>query len=340
MVKVANIKVEELDRSKTPAYKKCLALVPDLEKLLPKRKKVCVSFELKDTVTEMANAIRRVLINELPSYYLDYDEFKDLDTSDPYILCDFIKKQIEMLPLMANVNEEKDIALELHKENKTTEIIDVTTDHFVVKKGPALDKIVTNGITLCRLRPGEYIHIKNIHVAVGIGKNDPGKWEPFSNVYYEPLIKPFDEKSGVSSLVSNPTHFLIKYTTRRNVEANKAKDFMKQVCSVLEERLKIIMTQVESIPKTEYYATDILEMETKGSIREVRIKNEKWTLITLICRYCYILTKGNIKFITSSEIHPEVNTGIIRINHPEYKKLILDAIKKIMIDLKTIASAF
>jgi DNA-directed RNA polymerase subunit L len=83
-----------------------------------------------------------------------------------------------------------------------------------------------------------------------------------------------------------------------------------------------------------------LQLETEGNLKILQIKNENWTITNLISRFCYILTKGNIKFITSSSIHPETEIGVLKIIHPEYLKLIHDAIVKIKEELLVVKKAF
>ena len=129
------------------------------------------------------------------------------------------------------------------------------------------------------------------------------------------------------------------YATHRNTE--KPLNIVIKACDVLITRFELIAASIAKIlPKEEYYYSDLIQLETHGSIKKIQIKNENWTTINLIVRYCYILTNGNIKFITPSIIHPEIETGVIQISHPEYLKLIQNSIKKIIEEFNSIKKSF
>jgi DNA-directed RNA polymerase subunit L len=346
MVKVVNITVKELNfaKDKSPQLKQCFDLVPDLLKFLPTKPKYVVRFELKETNADMANALRRCILNEMPTISLHYDEYKDADISDPYILSDFLKKQIDLIPISQDVNYD-DFEIEFDAENKTDEIIKVTTGDFVIKKNKKLvdvGDIMSPLIVLCSLRPGEHLKIHNIKTKRGTGREDGGSFSRVANIRYAPLdVTPLDsEKSiGVSSLNSTPTHFELGYSTHRNVK--NPFDIVRGACDVLIERFDQMSAGLALISsKEEYYYSDLIQLETHDLIKEIQFKSENWTTVNLISRYCYLLTDGNIKFVTASIIHPEIETGVIKITHPEYLKLIRDAIKKIIEDINAIKKSF
>jgi hypothetical protein len=49
-----------------------------------------ISFEMTNTNVSIANGIRRCLIDEIETSSFDFDENKDFETTDPFILSDFI----------------------------------------------------------------------------------------------------------------------------------------------------------------------------------------------------------------------------------------------------------
>jgi DNA-directed RNA polymerase subunit L len=345
MVKVVNIKVEEIDfkKEKSAQFKKCLELVPNLLDFLPKRPKHRVTFELKETNADVANAIRRCIINEIPTKSLHYDMYKDTDISDPYILSDFLKKQIDLIPIEQDIDY-TDYQIELYAENKTDEIIDVTTKDFIIKKNNKLDtnRIMSDVMVICRLRPEESVSIKNITIREGIGRDDAASFSQVSNIYYDILdVKPLDVDTGegVSSMDGNPTHFMIGYSTHRNT--NKPLLIVVKACDAIINRFEIILSDFKNISsKEDYYYSDLIQLETNGNIKEIQFKNENWTTINLMVRFCFLLTKGNTKFIVPSIIHPEKEVGVVRISHPEFSKLIQNVIKKIIEELNVIRKSF
>jgi DNA-directed RNA polymerase subunit L len=346
MVKVINVKIEELDfaKEKSAEFTKCLNLVPDLMKYLPKNIKYKVSFELKDTNSDIANGLRRCLLNETPTKCLQYNENSDVETSDPYILSDFLKKQIELIPINQDV-EYDDLTITLDIKNNTDEIIDVLTQNFTIKKKDTeipVDKVMSPLLVISRLRPEEYLKIKNITVKIGIGRDDAAAFCNISNIYYKPIdVVPLntETKKGESSMTSTPTHFKIGYSTHRNT--SKPLMLVKKACTVIIERLELILADIKNISDSaDYYYSDLIQMETNGNVKEIQFKNENWTTANLIARFCYILTKGNIKFVTPAIIHPENEIAMVKISHPEFCKLIQDAIKKIIEEFTTIKGSF
>jgi DNA-directed RNA polymerase subunit L len=354
MVKVSHIKVtefnliNEINNKKNVDLQKCLALISKTEAqtLLTKKSKITVSFELENTNSDIANGIRRCLIDEVEVKSFDFDEYKDFVSSDPYILSDFIKKQVCLLPIDQEFNY-IGVTIKLEKTNNNDEIIDVLSDDFVISGTGSqndLEKIIGKNIVLCRLRPGETITINNIVISSGLAYKDAGKFSLISNITYEildvdPIVETKQGQTGKSSLVSNPTHFLIKYTTHRNTE--HPLKLMVKCCDTLIVRLNAIHTDMLNIKNADTsYFSNLLTLETTGNLHKIQIRDEYWTLINLICRYCYILTDSNIKFISPSLIHPEKHIGVINITHPEFSTLIQKSIKKIITELEIIKSAF
>jgi DNA-directed RNA polymerase subunit L len=342
MVKITNIKVQKIDFSKEKSddFKKCLKLVPDLLDILPKAIKYNISFELENTNSDFANAIRRIILNESPVKSLDYNEYKDVETTDPYILSDLLKKQVDLLPINQDMDY-SDISLSLDIKNDTDYIIDVKAGDFVALKANKkinIDRIISPLIVISKLRPGETLAIKNIKIKEGIGREDAGAFSNVSNIYFKPLdIEPLniDKNIGKSSLVSNPTRFKLGYGCHRNTDSPLS--ILKRACDTLRKRLETIIVDFKNIKDgDEYYYSDLLQVETKKNVKEVHFKNESWTIANIIARYCYTLTDGHIKFVSPSIVHPEKDTAIIKIAHPEYNKIIIKAMLSIQDDLKIV----
>ena len=70
----------------------------DITELLPKKPYNKVSFNIKDTNSSFANAIRRVLVSEIPVWSLVIDE-KLFETNDPFIRFDDFGERINCLPI-------------------------------------------------------------------------------------------------------------------------------------------------------------------------------------------------------------------------------------------------
>lgn len=346
MVVVKNIKVHDVDLIKRITDKKnksmqqCLKYITadEAKKLLPIKPKKVVSFELDKACSSIANGIRRCLIDEMEVKSLDFDEYKDLKTDDTYILCDIIKKQICLVPIDQDTDYDN-MEITLYKENTTDKIIEVTSNDITFKvDGSAINKhkIIETNIVLINLRPSKSIKINNIRVISGIARNDAGKFSNVAGTKYKILdMEPMTD----SSLKSNPTHFYISYATHRNV-ANPL-SLIKRCCDTLIGRLDKILTEMGNIANnaTSHFSP-LLTLRSEIDLKILEITNEYWTISNLISQYCYIVAKGNIKFVTSALMHPEKEISVVKINHPEFSTLIQSAIKKIISDLRDIKKAF
>ncbi len=360
MVKVSNIKITELDLTKefnSAANKnmaKCrryLENLPEFDtpaeqmKLLPINNKFTVSFELTDASVELANALRRCLMSEMPVYSLDFDEFKHFTTTDMFILNDFMKNQIEYVPISQDigVDEYKKIKLQLHKTNNTDDVIDVYSTDMVTTSQHEVSDIITSRILLCKLRPDTQIKIDNIYVCRGTGIQNSGKFSMVSNISYkimdgQPLEYEKDYKRGKSSLVSNYRAFKMSYSTHRNVA--EPKKIMLWCCDSLTTRLGKILFEIDNIsPDDDQYFSDLVELETEGNVRVITMKNEYWTIANIVSKYCY-LEDEDIKFVCPAILHPTKYVGMVKISHTDYLKIMRTAIKKIIKDIEYVRSCF
>ncbi|MGL5935424.1 MAG: hypothetical protein ACRCZI_07350 [Cetobacterium sp.] len=353
MVIVKNIQESELDLRKelknlnNASMQKILkyASKDKLETFLPIKSKKTVSFELHESNTDLANSIRVCLEDEIETFSFDFDEYHDLDTDDLYILCDFIKKQIDLLPI--NQQLDYNSKFELYKKNDSDEIIDVLTDDIYISGNSnkyKISDVVNNDIPICKLRPNKYIKISNIVISKGNAITDAGKYKLLSNVSYKiidaDLLNATPLKTtGTSSLMTNPKKFVISYSTHRNID--KPKEVMEMCCDTLINRLKRISDEMKNIKNSDdIYSSDVITLKTTKNTKEILISNEYLSIVSLITRYAFILTNNEIEFITPAILHPEKEIGVIKLVHPEFSSLIQNSCKKIISDLEVVKKAF
>lgn len=347
MVKVKNIKYSDVPfESKDKNFLKCVEYIksvsPDYKKYLPKQDKQRVSFELTDANSDLANTIRRFLLDEIPVLSMHLDE-KNIVSDDTFILTDYLKKNIEMIPILQDVY---DIKIHLDIENHTDEIISVYSRDITISdtKGKSLDsdKYFSGTIPIINLRPAKSLKISNIQIVSGMGKNDSGKFIFLSNINYEildiePVTETKHETKGVSSLDSNPKHFKITCTTHRNIDPKK---IMKICCDKITERLTQLLNELEMINnETTVHFSELLNVETKGDVKLFHLIGEYWTISNVISRYCYLLN-SEIQFVCSSIVHPSIEESIVKITHPQAVKIMKDSVKKIITDVSLVKKAF
>ena len=351
MVKVKNIKVYETKfESDNKNFQECLRYVkmmtPDYKTVMPKNPKQSVSFELTDASSALANCIRRYLIDEIPSYSMDVDE-ENIKTDDRFILTDFLKKNIEMVPFTQDISDGDvaNITLSLSIENTTDDIIDVYTRDLIIHnktKKLEISDYLTTTISLIKLRPATKLDITNIKLVKGIGKENSGKFSPLANISYEildvePVVENKFSKKGESSLNSSPSHFRIGFTTHRN---RKAKDIMTLFCELIINTITGILSDVKKIKETDkIYLSKLITLETKGDVKYFHLKGEYWTIANIISKYCYIVY-NDVQFVCSAVNHPLTEESTVKIRHNESVKLLHEALELIITDVNSVKKQF
>lgn len=350
MVKVKNVKVTDIPfESKDKNFQQCIEYIKSVapggeyKKYLPHKPKQKLSFELTDANSDLANTIRRFLMDEISVLSMNIDEEK-ISTNDRFILTDYLKKNMELIPISQNIPE--DVKISLNVENKTDEIIpvysrDITITDRAKKKLNAMDYF-SGTIPIIQLRPNSSLEISDINIVKGCGKEDSGKFLLLSNISYEILdMEPITQNKyttkGESSLIANPTHFRIEFTNHRNISVKKV---IILCCDEITRRLNLLLKELSNVAETtSIHFSDLIKIETKGDIKIFHFNNEYWTISNIISKYCY-LTFKEIQFVCSSIIHPSTEESMVKIRHPQALKIITNAIKKILSDVVVIKSAF
>lgn len=348
-IKIKNIKSEEItykshkDFEKIVEYAKLIN--PDYKKFLPENPKHRMQFEITNTVSDFVNCIRKFLMEELMIYSLDVNE-DNIKTNDKFILNDDLKKTIELIPLQQHLNDIDDLKISLNVKNTTDDIITVYSRQikFTNSKGKELitENYFNGNIPIITLRSDKTLSIDNITIVKGCGKQDSGKFSPFSNISYEildviPLKESKYKKEGESSLNSNPTHFKISFTTYGNIKINKIMDLC---CDKITSRFNNIYKELSNInSKDLVFFSSLVDLKSYNEMKIFTFKGEFWAIANIIARYCYI-ELPSIKFVCACITHPSIEESMIKIIHPNSIKLILTAIKNILSDIDILKKAF
>lgn len=345
MVKVTNIKYETYDiETNHKEFKKCIEYAKlinsNYKKLLPNKPKKSVTFEIHDTNSDFANMIRRFLQDEIPVYSMGLDDY-DIQSDDEFILNDYIKRRIEYIPILQDL-EKYDITkfnIHLFIENKTHSNITVYTRDLEIlydnKKYTGADLFSYN-IPILELRSSKKININNIKIDKGMAKDDAGKYLLLSNLKYKildgiPLSKTKYKTTGESSLNSNPRKFLFKLTNHRNIDPKK---IMKLCLNEIYTKLNIILTEIKKIKDDDSeFISEIIKLETNDNFKLIYFINEYWTIANVISRYCY-LEDNDIDFVCSSILHPTNEISLVKIKSKNYLKILINAINQIIKDIK------
>lgn len=362
MVKVSKITVTEHsfdNQLKKPdaAMKQCLELIPakELAALFPKKVRYQLRFRLEDANSQLANAIRRCLVDELPTYSLTFnlmhdatgkpaDFITDLRTNDKHIFgkCDYLKKRIEGIPIRQNINpDEWKISMEV--QNNTGDLIDITAADFkLTHKGKVVpvDDLMYSRYILMRIYPKCYLRISNIRIEQGLGMVNGNSFKKVTDVYYEIEDAPMQKNasggySGKSSMDSNYKNFTMGYSTYRNDV--KVYDPIKMTCELLVQRLDTIGDEWKKIKDGEL--SDKIQVTKEGTVNIIHLEGETYTLANLLYYYVY-LEMPSIEFASGGIKHLDKIGGMVQIKHANYIEIFANAIKAAIKDLKAVGAAF
>lgn len=346
--------------------KKCMDLMPakELLALLPKTKKTTLRFYMDGANSQLTNAIRRCLEDELPVKSLTFnlmhdsdgkqsDFITDLRTNDKNIFgkCDELKKRIEAIPIRQNiVPSEWKITLDVH--NKTQDLINITASNFkILHKGKSVpvESLMFPDYILTRLYPNRYLQLTNIYINVGISMDNANSFKLLSNIYYSidepPMTKVGEKYIGKSSMESDYTKFEMGYTTYRNDV--QIYDPIKSACANLIERLQVIDTEWKKIDaasnekKSDVSSavSDKIQVKVVAGAHVITIEGEYYTIANLLHYYVF-KELPTIEFGSGGIRHLDKMGAIITIKNKNYLTLFSNAIQAAINDLHAIQMAF
>ena len=132
--------------------------------------------ELAGVPTAVANALRRVLTDELRGRCLTFDRdgFDRAGSTDPFMNDDFVRTRIRMLPLRPQISDEtvRTLRLALDAANHTDATMLVYGGDLVVTAGELAEPLFNPTHVLAFLQPGRTLRITGIRLAEGFGNQD------------------------------------------------------------------------------------------------------------------------------------------------------------------------
>lgn len=319
-----------------------------------------VSFELSNTNSSFANAIRSTLIDDLDVTCLDVKP-EDIKTDDEFIfgIYDQTIKNINLCPLHQELEKKlDDLDVFLYVLNTSFDIIDVKArDIRVVKKGAAkkynvdsdfkseLQLFAGDNIVLCRLRPGKYIKINNFTFVTGKQKTSADKFSLLNNVVMWPKgpkgVEPFDQftKKGVRSIEYDYKDFDVSFVTAGNISPKRVIELcvegIKSYCSVIEK----CILDYETIKDKAFHSGPGYTVNISDGLYTYKFDNIYQHIAKLIAHQCYE-KDPSIGCCSATVERYDTEICLIKIAHPDPNKLILSSIKKIYEMLDLILSKF
>lgn len=314
---LTDLKVSSIDlkKSKSPHFNKVLSYIKELYAdplglFPPVKHRVSCTLNASSS---LANAIRRTLMEEIPVQALSVD---DIQTNDKFILVDTVIKAVQTIPIVQNhFTQDQVKKMSLQVINRSPNIITVYSGDI---KGlfESSDRS-SKHIFITKLHPGKSLSLSGFKLISGYGYEDASCFSLLSNLTYSAL----DENR--SSTVTNFDCFHLGYTTRGTVEPL----YPLELCTrELIKRLHQVILHLE----------DPVNTPPLGDEIHVLMPTEHRTLSALVSYYCY-LEDPDIPFVTYKVDHPSTIGARLRIRHPEWKRVVKNAVTKAIGDLEAIA---
>lgn len=280
--------------------------------------------ELKSVPVSFVNALRRILLAEIPTVVVSNIQILENSSSMTH---EMVRHRTEMLPVNVRAEEVavvRDSKLEL-RVVADKEPLEVTTDDFVMS-GPRGDILLKDrdlGMPLLFmvLKPGESIHIK-ANLVIQSTKTSQVCISTFRN-HIDPDVAKIDMDTFVSQVGDDPkaraeaarifNTFHIQRSFRRNKETGRpdwfdltvesigvtpARDLLKKAVEILQEKI------------AEFVKLPILR-EEEGWYR-IEVPGETHTLGALVQEMIYL--SNTTEFVSMDIGHPLVPKLAIRFN--------------------------
>lgn len=279
-----------------------------LSKQVPTVLNQVFTFELSETNCSLANAIRRTLISEMPIKHLTVS-LTDINTTDPYVVGEVIRKRIEMIPISQSIQD--DLVFSIRFENQSDTYVDVLSSEIKVN-GITESKDIVPFIPICDINSGCSFAVNDIHVTESFGFDNARV--SIGKVAYEII----DHDMNQSSITSTPSKFRITLETPGII--NPLEMVRKAIDNLLSR-----LSQID-------FNDSIIEFD----VYKLHIANETYSIGQMISRYIFN-QNPTIKYVADRILHPSKREVVIDVLHPEGEKLCKQAVEAIKADLTTIA---
>lgn len=323
----------------------------DPTSLLPNADRYRASITLDGTFSSFANAIRRILIEEIEVVALLVDE-KNMTTDDKFIFSmnDVIIKNFSLIPIIQSgelIDKFDDYSLSLHVVNNTSEIINVKASDIKItnKAGKNIDinKLIPDPNALIMyLRPGKFVKIHDIALQKGRAHQHAAKFTLLNNVAMAPLdMKPYNQfnNTGTRSIEYDPKKFKIMFETAGNIEPDEVMDKMYEKFSadLLDIKQKIELYKEAKEPK--YFTGQDFEVSVENDIHVYKFIDHYITPTSVIAMKCYLLDE-NVPFATSTVDRFDSQVAYIKIKHASPSVILLKSIDECLKDMQNVVSSF
>lgn len=285
-----------------------------------------LSFELRGVPTAVANALRRVLAQELPGYCLTFarEGFVGAEaggTTDPFMADDdYLRGRLQMVPLAPGLSDEvvRTLRFALHATNGTAEVLTLYAGdlRLTAGKAPAAD-LFNPTHELAFLQPGQTLSVRDIRIARGTAAEHasyatavravavPLDLESAPRADTHGAEAPLADDSGYleSSLLANPrAHRVSCLIPAAPPNQRLAAEIGGGACSVLVLRLDSIRALLEDALRRSVHSSGSLQVRSGDGYLHVHLQGE--TVVGELVVKKETHTIGNLLARTIDELYP------------------------------------
>lgn len=329
-------------------------------------------FNINNVDVAYVNALRRVILSEIPNIAIAYDPYKP-DESDilfkkntSVLHNEFVGHRISLLPLHLSKEEianfdPNNYKFQISVKNKTNSLLEITTDDIKainnstvnVKEVFPHDPITNEPILITKLKPniknpddGEELVVE-FTARRGIAKQH-SRWCPVSTcTYFNILDDDLIEKAmkNIDSKALHSFNTIDKYRIfKKNVygDANCFTFTIESECKlkakdILDVAFEVIERKIESLKDTSKYDIKPLISEN-NNMYMISIHDEDHTLGNVLQTYIYNKyvrenKKEMISYVGYYQPHPLENTVVVKIQFTDDKKDVFEILRQIFNEL-------
>lgn len=329
-------------------------------------------FNINNIDVAYVNAIRRVILSEIPNIAIAYDPYKP-DESDiifkkntSVLHNEFVGHRISLLPLHLSREEidnfdPNNYKFQINVKNKSTSLLEITTDDVKPINNTTInvrdifphDPITGEPILITKLKPniknseeGEEL-IVEFTARRGIAKQH-SRWCPVSTCTYFNILDEVSIEKAKDNIDSKALHAfntIDKYRIfKKNVygEANAFTFTIESECKlkakdILDMAFEVIERKIESLKDTSKYDIKPLVSE-HNNMYMITIHDEDHTLGNVLQTYIYNKyvresKKALISYVGYYQPHPLENTVVLKIQFIDDKTDVLVILKTIFNEL-------
>lgn len=300
-----------------------------IENLKTSNKGFELSCELRNFPVSFVNAVRRILIGEIPTVVVRDVQILENTTQLPH---EMLKHRVEMLPINVHPTDSsaiKDAKIELRvfpdKDNART----ITTDEFVIESGREgilmKDRDLETPLLFLKVRKGESVHIKarlaleneqvsqvctattSWHVDPDLAKKARKEFEDAGNdvrIFDNSLVQRYYSRDENG----RPNWFDLSI---ESVGVLQSKDILKMAITILRKKVDEYMKE----------ALENIQKESDEGTYSVSIDQGGHTIGYLMQENIYY--DSNVNFVSYDIPHPLKKTMVLRFNTSKRPESIL-----------------